>query len=386
MTIRLKGATWAHTRGFLPMTATAQRFHETHPEVRIDWHVRSLQQFADFSIANLARDYDLLVIDHPFCSQAAEGEMLAPIDDLVSSGFLADQAENSVGASHRSYWYGGHPWALAIDAAAPISGWRPDLLHRHQEPPATWESLLELAKLGLVAVPGIPIDSLMHFYMFCAAAGEEPFKGPHSVVDEAVGVRALEMQRRLMQLCDPRCFSMNPIAVWELLAAGDKVAYVPFAYGYSNYSRLGYAENVITAGGLVRSGEGEPLRSTLGGAGLAISSACKHKEVAAEYAAYVASEACQTTLYFNSGGQPGHRAAWTNEEVNRRSNGFFENTLQTLDQAYLRPRFFGYLDFQDQGGQIVHSYLTGGGSAKGVIAALNQRLHACRRKGQEHCV
>jgi multiple sugar transport system substrate-binding protein len=381
MTIQLKGITWGHTRGYLPMVATAQRFSEVHPEVRIQWEIRSLQQFADMSLSVLAEKYDLLVIDHPSVGHVAEGGILAPLDEWISRQFLDDQAVYSVGHSHESYWYEQHHWALAIDAATPISGWRPDLLQREKMPiPATWHDLLELARRGLVAVPGIPIDSLMHFYMFCGALGEDPFLESNVVVEESVGVKALELQRELMLLCDPVCFKMNPIAVWELLSRGDKAAYCPFAYGYSNYSREGYANNVLSTGGLVKLEAGRSFRSTLGGAGLAISATCQHKEVAAEYASFVAGEKCQRTLYFESGGQPGHLAGWTSVEVNRRCNGFFETTLATLQAAYLRPRFYGYLDFQDHGGPIVHKYLTDGGAAKETIAALNKLLRGCREK------
>ena len=378
MTILLKGITWSHSRGFLPMVATAQRFHETHPDVRVDWSLRSLQEFADCSIVDLAQRYDLLVIDHPFSGHAAEGGILAPCDDWVSSDFLADQAVNSVGHSHASYIYGGHQWALAIDTATPIAGWRPDLLEQHHAaPPQTWVELLALAKRGLVCMPGIPIDSLMHFYMFCIASGSPPFMKDDAVIEEAVGIHALEMQREIMQICDPKCLTMNPIAVWEQLAEGDTVAYCPFAYGYSNYSRSGYAKTLLHTGGLIHN-----FRSTLGGAGLAISAGCKHKEIAAEYACFVASPDCQSTLYFDSGGQPGHGAAWGNEEVNRRSNDFFANTLSTLNEAYLRPRFKGYLDFQDHAGALVHRYLSGDSPAKATVSALNQFLLRCRRKGQ----
>ena len=31
----LRGITWQHTRGYLPMVATAQRFSELHPDVQI---------------------------------------------------------------------------------------------------------------------------------------------------------------------------------------------------------------------------------------------------------------------------------------------------------------------------------------------------------------
>ncbi|MGH9619970.1 MAG: carbohydrate ABC transporter substrate-binding protein, partial [Bryobacteraceae bacterium] len=63
--VQLKGITWRHTRGYLPMVATAQRFCELNPEVLIRWETRSLQQFADSPVEELAREFDLLVIDHP---------------------------------------------------------------------------------------------------------------------------------------------------------------------------------------------------------------------------------------------------------------------------------------------------------------------------------
>jgi hypothetical protein len=43
--INLKGITWNHSRGLLPMVATAQRFSELYPNVNITWEKRSLQQF-----------------------------------------------------------------------------------------------------------------------------------------------------------------------------------------------------------------------------------------------------------------------------------------------------------------------------------------------------
>lgn len=178
MTLRLKGITWGHSRGFLPMVATAQRFAESHPEIRIDWEIRSLQEFADSPIERLAKRYDLLVIDHPFSGHAAAEEILAPIDEWIDKEFLEEQRAQSVGSSHSSYLYGGHQWALAIDAATPISGWRPDLLERnHAQPPKIWKELLALAEQGLVALPAIPVDSLMHFYMLCTGLGEFPSRG-----------------------------------------------------------------------------------------------------------------------------------------------------------------------------------------------------------------
>jgi multiple sugar transport system substrate-binding protein len=410
--IELTGTTWRHTRGYLPMVATAQRFAELNPEVLIRWDFRSLQQFADFPIQELAKRYDLLVIDHPFSGYAAAHDVLAPLDEWLPASFLTEQASHSVGLSHQSYSYGNHQWALAIDAATPISGWRPDLLERAKaQVPETWSELLELAARGMVAVPAIAIDSLMHFYMLCGALGENPFQDTGRIVAEDIGAQALSMLRKLLSVCGPECLARNPIATWQLLSEGDTVAYCPFAYGYSNYSRRGYSRHQLQVGGLVSlddtstvtvksalvrsrlSSGTEPrapasgriespgqrtsaFRSTLGGAGLAISNRCQHKPVASQYAQFVAGGDCQKSLYFDSGGQPGHRQAWLDTEVNRRSNNFFRDTLPTLDSAWLRPRFDGYLDFQDHAAPVVHKYLTGREDEKAVLVELNRLLHA----------
>jgi len=370
--IELRGITWSHTRGFLPMVATAQRFAETHPGVSIVWELRSLQDFADVPVEELARRFDLLVIDHPSVG-AAHGELL-PLDEHLPAAFLEDQAENSVGQSHASYQYGGHQWALAIDVATPVCGYRADLLERQKlQPPGTWDGLMELAHRGLVALAGIPIDSLCHFYMLCVAAGEEP-----PDVSEATGVKALEMLRALMHAATPGCEKRNPIAVWELLTTSNSVAYCPFAYGYSNYGRASYSKHPLSYGPLAGITEGRPFRSTLGGAGLAIAAHCRHRAIAVEYAEFVASPWCQAGLYFESGGQPGHRAAWKDPALNQTSNGFFRDTLTTLDEAWLRPRFPGYLEFQAKAGLALHDYLWRQGDAAATVARIKSMLPESR--------
>ncbi len=172
----LRGITWGHTRGYLPVVATAQRYRELHPDVQIDWQIRSLQSFADESIATLSANYDLLVIDHPSIGEAASHEIFIPLDKFLSEDFLQDQSNNSVGASHARYHIAGHQWALAIDAAAPVAASRPDLLEANGfEEPATWDDLLELARAGLVALAGLPLDCLMHWYSLCINEGQTPF-------------------------------------------------------------------------------------------------------------------------------------------------------------------------------------------------------------------
>jgi multiple sugar transport system substrate-binding protein len=377
--IELTGITWNHSRGYLPMVATAQRFSELRPDVAIRWEKRSLQNFADFPVEKLAESYDLLVIDHPFAGHAADHNLLLRLDEHLPPRFLEDQARNSVGLSHRSYRYQEHQWALAIDAAAPVSGFRPDLLERAGlSVPRTWPELLELAARRLVAVPGKPIDSLMNFYMLCSSLGETPFGKDDRVVSVEIGLEALTMLRELMSLCAPECFDRNPIATWELLSSGDSAAYCPFAYGYSNYARRGYAWHILRFSGLIGIGTRGPCRSTLGGAGLAVSSRCRNREAAVDYVKFVAAPECQVGLYFQVGGQPGHRSAWLDDGVNRQSHDFFRDTLETLDAAYLRPRFNGYMRFQDEVGPLIYEYLRQPGDARQVLDQMSNILRASR--------
>ena len=377
---RLRGITWNHSRGFVSVAATAQRFCEMHPEVEIVWEKRSLQAFADAPIQGLAQDYDLLVIDHPWAGYAAHSQVLVPLQDIMPADYLADQAANSVGQSHASYIFAGSQCALAIDAATPVASYRPDLLARYElQEPETWSDLLALARQGRVIMPGIEIDTLMNFYMLCATQGQAPFVDDDWALADDMGLRALEQLRELASLCPREIFAWNPIAVYEALSRRDDYVYCPFAYGYSNYSRDGYSDNALIFSDMVSIDGHGRCQSTLGGTGLAISTGCQSLEVARGYAMFSASPLIQRTLFFENGGQPGHRRAWTDAEVNRRSRNYFRNTLPALDRAYLRPRFPGYLHFQDQAGAPIRQYLIHGGAGAQVLAELKRLFQEAKK-------
>jgi multiple sugar transport system substrate-binding protein len=380
MTVLLKGITWNHSRGFVSVVATAQRFEEMNPDVRIVWEKRSLQAFADAPIQKLAEQYDLLIIDHPWAGFAADKGVLVPLERHLSVEFLADQAAHSVGKSHESYNFDGRQTALAVDAATPVASYREDLLERAGVGvPQTWDDLLALARRGMVAFPGIPIDSLMNFYMMCSSQGEDPCRQDDIVVSRDMGIRALEQLRELASLCTKEMFDWNPIRVYEAMAARDDIAYCPFAYGYSNYARPGYAAHVLRFTDLVSIGSHGRLRTTLGGTGLAISAGTAHLDIALKYAAYTASPECQRTVYVENGGQPGHRLAWLDEEVNRRTNNYFKDTLPALDRAYLRPRYSGYMHFQDHAGDYVRDYMMNGGDPGRVLDKMNELYRESKR-------
>jgi multiple sugar transport system substrate-binding protein len=378
--MRLLGTTWNHTRGYAPLAATAEAYRLDHPEVNIQWEKRSLQDLADFPIEALAESHDLVVIDHPSVGAAAHSQCFLPMEELLPAESLTALAEQSVGRSHLSYHYNGHQWAVAIDAASHVSAYRPDLLKNLGIPvPKTWVEVLalarELSRSGktALAIPLIPVDSLMCFYTLCASSGEDPFsKDARRVVSQENGLQALDMLSQVLPLSHPESLAWNPVNVLDRMSSTDEVAYCPWLFGYSNYSRQAYSAfqchftNIPTFNG------GVPRGAILGGTGLAISTKCQYPQIAADYARYVSSADCQRSIYFESGGQPGNIAAWHDPVVNQASSDFFTNTMDTLVHAYMRPRYSGYIHFQTQAALIVHEFLRNRGNPSGVLEALNR--------------
>ncbi|KIO75291.1 ABC transporter substrate-binding protein [Pedobacter lusitanus] len=370
--IILNGITWEHSRGYTPLVASSQRFSELHPEVEIRWQKRSLQEFADFPLEQLASHYDLLIIDHPWVGRAAVTQSVLPLDEYLSVSYLEDQLKNSVGQSHLSYHYDDHQWALAIDAATPVASYRNDLLQKNNIGiPETWKELIAMAEKKRVAVPGVSIDLLMNFYMFCLAHGNVPFQNQEQVIDHYTGQLALETMRELWSLTDKKMFEYNPIDVAELMTTTDNYYYCPFAYGYSNYSRKYYAENMLSYSDLIEFNHYGKLKSTIGGTGIAVSSSSASIDWAVHFTEWIVSPNIQSGIYAGNGGQPGHRAAWLNQEVNSYSHNYFADTLPALERGYMRPRYNGYLEFQDKAGDYIREYLKKGGTAQIVLNSID---------------
>src|ERR1700732_2574106 len=97
--VLLRGITWNHSRALPPLVATAQRFEEQHPGVRIQWEKRSLHEFGHADITTLATNFDLLVIDHPMAGDAETTGALIDLHPLLSFEEIEDLQQDSIGPS-----------------------------------------------------------------------------------------------------------------------------------------------------------------------------------------------------------------------------------------------------------------------------------------------
>ena len=372
----LKGITFDHPRGVEPLLASAKTF-AAQTGIKINWRARSLQQFADQPIDELAADYDLLIIDHPWAGQVSVEGSLLPLDDYLSESEMDDLRAGGVGASFDSYRYRGKLWAVPVDVAAQVSAYRADLLDTAGErPPYTWTEVIDLggrlrSRGQWLGFPLVPVDCMMSFMSACVAEGEPCGSSPEGLVSRPVGERALALLAEGAALSHPETPRENPIKVLDRMSSTGEVVYCPLLFGYTNYSRDGFRPRKVRFD-VAPSHDGSPLGAILGGTGMGVSSGTASPREACAYAAFVGSGAFQAGPYVERAGQPAHLSAWTSPRANELTDDFFLRILPSVSAAYLRPRFDGFLVVQDRGGEIIHDHLFGDRTARQALDDLDR--------------
>lgn len=381
--VQLTGIAWDHSRALPPLVATAQRYEETHPGIRIHWQKRTLDEFGHAPIDVLAQKFDLIVIDHPWAGFCFEKNLVLDLAPITPAAALAELKQNSIGPVFDSYVYQNKILALPIDAATPAPGWRPDLLERAGvEPPQTWSDAVTLAQRKLAVIPGFNADLFLHFLMLVNALGGKPCADAEKIARREIMQRAAEMLRELTESMSREIFQLNPIAVAERMTTTDEFAWNAFAYTYNNYARPGFAARQLQFGNLVSLEPGGPrLRSVLGGTGIAISAHCQNVSAALDYALFVANGNTQKGIYVQSGGQPSHLAAWNDRAADQLCGGFFSGTRLTQSEAIIRPRYSGYVALQTDGGKALQEFLRDGRSLTAVLDQLDALYRESRTRG-----
>jgi len=171
-------------------------------------------------------------------------------------------------------------------------------------------------------------------------------------------------------------FDWNPIRVAEELAAGERFAYCPFAYSYGNYCRPGFAAHPLVYGELVDLDDRTPLRSVVGGTGIAISARCAERELALDYACFTASAPVQRGIYALAGGQPARLEAWLDPDLDAVCGGFFSGARRDQERCIVRPRYDGYVPLQEDAGKPLGAHLRGELRADEALDAVDAAYRA----------
>ncbi|RCH54667.1 hypothetical protein DJ568_12675 [Mucilaginibacter hurinus] len=367
--IELAGITWDHPRGYAPLEASTERYLK-QADVHVNWHRRTLKDFGDVSVEELAVNYDLLIIDHPHMGTVNNSGCLVDLNDYLAESQLALYRAESVGPSFISYNYQGKQYALPIDAACQTAAYRPDLLN-HTLLPTTWQDVLGLsdfvkARKQFIATALCPTDCNCIFLTLAAQTGNPVAQNSSELISVKAGIEVLHLIRAIKNASHPDSVNWNPIKLYNHMASSNDIVYSPLAFAYINYT-------VADCGGKQLKYAHIPgkTHSVLGGAGIAVSSNSKHIAEAATYLQWICHPQYQSTCYVAEGGQPGQLSAWTAKQDNTYSEYFFSPILPTIASAYVRPQVPLWPKFQELVGDLIHEYLVEDGPADIVVRKLN---------------
>jgi multiple sugar transport system substrate-binding protein len=376
--IVLRGMTWAHRRAVDPLEATLAEFRRRRPDVTVEWSARPLHGFEFTPVEELAESYDLIILDHPFAGDIAAKRYLLPLDALVTP-----QLEHAfVGPSLASYRYDGHIWALPVDAACQVGVARPDLLERLDcGAPRSWDELFDLGRQarssGLRLAIGLKdVHSLMTFFTLCANLGRPCAVDPAApLFDDETARRALEAMRALLAYCPPEVLDWNSIALHDVMVARDDLVCCPAVYCSTTYAEADQRRPLrfFDLPGLAGP---DPRGSTIGGTGVAVSVRTAERDAALDYVAYLMEAATQRTFALHHG-QPALASAWEDLDIANRFGDCYGATRATIEGAWIRPRYAGYLAFQAAGGELVERHLRGELEEQALLERL-RALHGGR--------
>lgn len=365
------GLTWDHPRGYEALDAAARRVAAGRAEPLLAWRRQPLEGFESAPIAALAAAHDLLVLDHPHVGEAVASECLLPLESLYPAERLDAWRRDSVGPSFESYRYEGLSWAVPLDVAAQVTARRPD---RIATPPESWDEIERLARELPVALSLGGPHALLTLLSMVAGVGPDVCR--EDFLPEENALVALERLHRLWALRAVDSEHMNPIGLLETMARGNAIALVPLVFGYVTYAVPGEGRQRIAFSGTPREGAG--FGGVLGGTGIGFSRRCTPTPGLLEHVGWLMSRSAQVEFLPRHGGQPSARAAWEDGEVNDGWGGFYRDTLESVERALLRPRFAGYVSFQNRASARVREALHAGEAPETTLEGLRCLWRAAR--------
>ena len=365
-----RGLTWDHPRGYRALEAAAERA----PSV-LRWERQPLEGFESHPIDDLARRFDLLVLDHPHLGDALAGNCLQPIETWFSDQQIEALRRMTVGHALDSYRWEGRTYALPLDVAAQVMARDPAVL---AEPPDSWDAVVRLSESLPVALSIGGPHALLTFFSLCLSFGTEP--GGADLVDEDTGRQALMIMRRLAARVPSGSADLNPIALLEALSRADGIALVPLVFGYVNYATGAPGRNRVAFSEAPCAEDGGRRGSVLGGTGIGITGGARPSPALTAHLKWLLSKDAQCRFIPDHDGQPSARAAWHDEAINAASGDFYEATVETVERAWVRPRFAGYVAFQTEASALLREACFSSDPAPTVLERLRQLWRDARRR------
>jgi multiple sugar transport system substrate-binding protein len=369
---RYRGLTWDHPRGYTALAAAASAVPPDQG-FAIDWERQPLEGFESHAIKDLCSDYDLVVLDHPHVGEAVAEACLWPLDELFFPEDLDRWAAGSIGASFTSYAYAGHQWALPLDSASQVQACRADLLN--ELAPSTWDAVRALSSRRPVALSVAGPHAFLSFCSMMAAHGSPVASAAEkgAFFEWQTALKVMDLMAELYARTPLSVRGLNPIALLASMSRNDTVALCPLVYGYVNYAVAGTKNaHALTFSDAPSARPGGRRGSTLGGTGVAISRRCQPSLALLQHLRELMSPEMQCSFIPAHEGQPSSRDAWHDGDVNTAWGDFYRGTSATLEQAWVRPRYAGYIAFQTRASQLLRDGFEAGAAHNSMLDDLQR--------------
>jgi len=371
MRARFLGLTWDHPRGFNALSAAARSFA---PTGLLHWAKQPLEDFESRPIGDVAARFDLIVLDHPHVGEASALGCLRPLDEVFRTDELERWSAQTVGAAMASYAWNGSQWALPLDFATQVSARRADLA---PDAPENWDDVIDLSRRAPVALSLAGPHAAMCFFALALSFGRAV--GGERLVDDVTAEAALDVLGRLHSTRPAGSERLNPIDLLEAMAKSNAIAYVPLVYGYVNYAVSTGHRRSVAFGEAPRGPTGR-RGSVLGGTGIALTKRASPTPELLDHIRWLMSEEAQLGFIPQHAGQPSARRAWRDDAINQLCRDFYRETLETAEQAWLRPRYDGYIRFQSEAGALIRDGLTERAPSRTTVLKLREAWRRSRRE------
>jgi len=352
----LTGLTWDHPRGYNALSAAALL---RVGDLDLSWDRQPLEGFESHPIADLCDRYDLIVLDHPHLGEAISSNCLYSLEEVFQPSELKALTGGTIGPTAQSYAMHGKHWAVPLDAATQVSAWRQDLID-FCPGNLSWDDVLKLsADTGKVALSLAGPHALLSYFSILASMGEQPGTDEDSLFHDQPGQTAYALMQDLVSRSPGSVSGLNPIEILKHMATTRDVALCPLIYGYVNYSvPSGPGHSPVHFSDAPHFATGGAKGSTLGGTGIALSRRCPVTPQLRSHLIWLMCADAQRRFIPQHQGQPALEEAWEDKVLNQTWSGFYASTATSLRQAFIRPRYNGYIQFQTRGSCVLRSALS----------------------------
>ncbi|MET9242504.1 ABC transporter substrate-binding protein [Nonomuraea sp. NPDC003709] len=335
---------------FKTMTAA---FNKTHPKIQVDYVVQEdmLTKFLTASTSGQAPD--VMFWDRWRTASYAPKGVLTPIDDLLKKDGI--ERERFYGEALRELTHGGKLYGLplTVDARALFYN-KAHLKEAGVEPPRTWAELEQAAvKLtrregGKLVRAGLSMDDTGLFSMYLRQAGGQmvsddcsrtTFNGPQ-------GLQVLDLWSRLVKAGVYQSgFEKGLGEGTDAFATGKVSMILTGPWNITTYQKYGKDLDF----GIVPPPTGPQggSASLMGGFGLVIPQAAKHKDAAWEFVKWWTAEKDNALLWARTSlNIPGNVQAAQDPFFS--GDPFWKPILDTLQYAKIRPACAGYAPMEEE--------------------------------------